>query len=102
MCDMAHLPMPEGFDLPDDNDTPLPLIVAKRWDFPLAYVETDEGIHYAIHDWLRGLTGEEDVRLLWAKFKKQEAGKQMYPSSKRLPYVASDGKTYKRDFVIDR
>jgi hypothetical protein len=48
------------------------------------------------------LTGEEDTRKLVSYFKKQPVGKQMSSSTRRLPYVASDGKTYQRDFVDDR
>jgi hypothetical protein len=98
---MTNLPL-----LPDEtfsaDDTPLPLIVAKRWNFPLAYVQTEEGMYYAVQDWMRGLTGEDNTRYLLAKFKKTDAGKQMWNSSQRLPYKAADGKTYKRDFIDDK
>lgn len=87
---------------PDSDNTPLPLIVAKRWNFPLVYVETDRGNVYAIQDWMRGLTGENDTRYLLSKFKKTHAGQQMWNSIQRLPYTASDGKTYKRDYTTDK
>jgi hypothetical protein len=92
--------------LPDDgssaDDTPLPLIVAKRWNFLLAYHETAAGKVYAVQDWMRGLTGEESISHLWSMYKKTDAGKQTVNSASRLPYKASDGKTYKRDFVNDK
>jgi hypothetical protein len=98
---MINLPL-----LPDESfsadDTPLPLIVAKRWNFPLAHIQTEQGMYYAIHDWIRGLTGESDIRHLWSMFKKTAAGKQMVNSTSRLPYKARDGKTYQRDYADDK
>lgn len=47
---MLDLPMPTE-DTPEQ--LPLPLIVAKRWNFPLAHVETPNGTFYAVQDWLR-------------------------------------------------
>ncbi|MBA3868963.1 MAG: hypothetical protein H0X30_07405 [Anaerolineae bacterium] len=96
---MSNLPT-----IPNSNsdDTPLPLIVAKRWNFPLAHAETEDGVLYAVQDWMRGLSGEENIRNLWAMFKKTEAGKQMLNSIVRLPYKAGDGKSYKRDYTTDK
>jgi hypothetical protein len=36
------------------QNTPLPLIIAKRWNFPLRYVTDDQG-YYAVRDWLNGI-----------------------------------------------
>jgi hypothetical protein len=97
---MKQLPL-----IPDSNDDdqiPLPLIVAQRWNFPLAHVQTENGIVYAVQDWMRGLIGEEKVSNLWSMFKKTEIGKQMSNSIVTLPYKASDGKTYKRDYTNDK
>jgi hypothetical protein len=98
---MTHLPT-----IPDPatnlNDTPLPLLVAKRWNFPLATQENTHGLVYAIQDWMRGLSGESDTRYVLSKFKKTEAGQQMWNSIQRLPYTAADGKTYKRDYRQSR
>jgi hypothetical protein len=84
------------------DDRPLPLIVAARWGFPLAHHSTPDGLVYAVQDWLRGLTGEENTRYLWGNFKKTEAGKQMLFSIQRLPYKAADRKTYQRDYTTDK
>jgi hypothetical protein len=98
---MSNLPLlvPE---IPPGDNTPLPLIVAKRWNFPLAHIETANGTFYAVQDWIRGLTGEENTSNLWSMFKKTDAGKQTVNSLVRLPYKASDGKTYKRDHTTDK
>jgi hypothetical protein len=98
---MAQLPVVS--DAPSNaDDTPLPLLVAKRWNFPLAHIKSDDHILYAIQDWMRGLTGDTDTRYLLAKFKKTGAGQQMWSSIQCLPYAAADNKTYRRDFVNDK
>jgi hypothetical protein len=89
-------------DSSNHDDKPLPLIVASRWNFPLAHVETEGGMMYAVQDWMRGLTGEQDTRYVLAKFKKTEIGKQVLTSSQRLKYKTSDGKTQQRDYINDK
>jgi hypothetical protein len=98
---MTDLPVIPDLSSQTDN-TPLPLVVAKRWNFPLATIETTNSVVYAVQDWMRGLTGENDTRYLLSKFKKTDAGRQMWNSVQRLPYTASDGKTYKRDYTTDK
>jgi hypothetical protein len=88
---MNQLPL-----IPDSNDIEqlsLPSIVAQHWNFPLAHVQTENGTVYAVQDWMRGLSGEEDVRRLWDMFKKSEAGKQMSNSIGRMPYKTANGRT---------
>jgi len=98
---MPNLPLIPDAVLNED-DTPLPLLVAKRWNFPLAHTQTAAGAYYAVQDWMRGLTGEADTRYLLGNFKKTDAGRQMSFSIQRLPYKASDGKTYKREYTTDK
>ncbi|MDQ7024002.1 MAG: hypothetical protein Q9P01_16180 [Anaerolineae bacterium] len=86
----------------DNDNTPLPLIVAKRWNFPLAHIQTENGMVYAVQDWMRGLTGQKDIRNLWSMFKKTDAGKRMSNSIVRLPYTTSNGRVHKRDHVDDK
>jgi hypothetical protein len=81
----------------DDSSLPLPLIVAQKWNFPLAHVQTPDGYFYAVQDWIRGLTGESDVRKSQSWMKKQ-----MSISTRQLPYIATDGKTYQVDFTDDK
>jgi hypothetical protein len=97
---MTH--QPTLFNPSEADERPLPLIVAARWNFPLAHHQTETGLLYAVQDWLRGLSGEEDTRRLWTDFKRTKAGKQMSDSIVPLPYKASDGKTYKRDHTSDK
>ncbi len=52
---MSNLPLPFEDDFQTDDDTPLPLIVAKQWNFPLRYAQTDTDMYYAIQDWIVGL-----------------------------------------------
>jgi hypothetical protein len=81
----------------DDVSLPLPLIVAQKWGFPLAHIQTNEGYFYAVQDWLRGLTGEKNVGHVQANLKKQ-----LVISNDQLPYQATDGKTYQVDFTDDK
>ncbi|MBC8098229.1 MAG: hypothetical protein H7Y11_02195 [Armatimonadetes bacterium] len=88
-------------DMNDSNhDTPLPLLVAKRWDFPLAATQTDDGMYYAVQDWINGLTGKDEARKLWAKMVKMMP--QLSTSSRQLPYLATNGKIYQLAFVTDK
>jgi len=98
---MSNLPTISN-EIPLNDERPLPLIVADRWGFPLATVETESGRVYAVQDWIRGLTGVEDTRYALGNFKKTEVGKQMLLSKQRLPYKATDGKTYQRDYTNDK
>jgi hypothetical protein len=96
---MTTLPMfTDSFS--DRDSTPVPLIVANKWDFPLAF-HIVEGVHYyAIQDWIRGLTGNKDIRLILSQFKKHEKWHTTYMSHiRRMDYRASDGAVYKRDFA---
>jgi hypothetical protein len=81
-----------------EGEHPLPLQVAKQWEFPLAYhVDKDGKYWYAVQDWLRGLIQKDDVRKLWSDIQIQ-----MSDSIRRLPYEASDGKIYERDYIEDK
>lgn len=97
---MTQVPMINADD--EQSSMPLPLIVAQRWNFPLAHIQTDTGLVYAVQDWMRGISGEENVRNLWAKFKITEAGNQLSTSLHRLPYKTKNGKTYKLDYTNDK
>lgn len=84
------------------QDLPLPLIVAQRWGFPLAHVEVEGEVYYAIPDWIRGLTNVDNASRVWSDLK--STGKQMnlYGSTVELPYMAKDGKTYQTEHTDDK
>jgi len=98
---VTNLPMFPEHDSEND-DTPLPLLVAKKWDFPLAFHIVEGKYMYAIQDWLRGLTDLKDVSSVWAHFKKHKTWAEILNSIQGLPYKASDGKTYSREFTTDK
>lgn len=56
---------------------------------------------YAVQDWIRGLTGVENIRKIRADIERKGVFSEMSASKGRLPYVARDGKTYQRDYVSD-
>jgi len=97
---MTNLPMFPEHNSENDN-TPLPLLVAKKWGFPLAFHIVDGQYLYAIQDWVRGLLGEEDIRYVLSKLKQHKSLKEMWKSLPRLKYKATDGKIYPRDFCTD-
>jgi hypothetical protein len=99
---MKQLPLIPDSNNDEQSELPLPLIVAQRWNFPLAHIQTDAGMVYAVQDWMRGLSGEQDVRRLWDMFKKTEAGKSMSNSIGRMPYKTANGRTHQRDYVNDK
>lgn len=81
---------------------PVPLRAAKHFNFPLQYHEVEGEYLYSLTDWVRGLTGETNnkkLRQMVDQYRKQ-ALSDLESTSEKLPYKASDGKTYKRDFVI--
>jgi hypothetical protein len=82
----------------DDSSLPLPLIVAQKWNFPLAYVQKDESL-YAVQDWIHGLIGGENANQALRNLRRT---KQTVFSKHTLPYIATDGKTYQRDFTDDK
>ncbi|MBZ0282968.1 MAG: hypothetical protein K8L97_19670 [Anaerolineae bacterium] len=92
------------FTLPvsGDDDRPLPLIVATKWNFPLAHLEVDGQLFYAVQDWLRGLTGTEEVFRIWNDIQRKGDLAQLSDSIRRLPYLAANGKTYQMDFATDK
>ncbi|QTA92276.1 Uncharacterized protein dnm_083520 [Desulfonema magnum] len=80
------------------DSTPLPLVVAEKWEFRLNF-HVVEGEHfYAIEDWIVGITGC-DVRkaqLSWAKLQKQ-----LLISNQQLSHTAPNGRVYQKDHTDD-
>jgi hypothetical protein len=86
---MTQLPL--ILDDGGNDNTPLPLIVANRWNFPLAHVETDEGMVYAVQDWMRGLV-DGNIRNLLSMMRR--ANPQFNLAIKVFPYKTINNKTY--------
>ncbi|HHC25342.1 MAG TPA: hypothetical protein ENK58_08040 [Desulfobacterales bacterium] len=85
--------------VPKSVSTPLPLIVADKWEFKLNF-HVVEGEHfYAIEDWIAGLISASNrlaVQNIWKKAKNK-----MVISIHHLDHVGPDGKTYKKDHTDD-
>jgi hypothetical protein len=90
----------------DDQDlSPLPQLVAQKWNFQLAQHRKEDQVFYAIQDWIRGLTGEENgskISRMWVDLRQKNPVFETFVSIESLPYKASDGKTYFRDHTIDK
>lgn len=77
-----------------DDKRPLPLLVAEKWGFKLAYIDQDgdaDNYLYAGQDWFKGLGGS---KAHWTRTRDE-----LLRSTEKLPYVATDGKTYQIDFL---
>ncbi|MGB1286194.1 MAG: hypothetical protein ACPG7F_06660 [Aggregatilineales bacterium] len=83
-----------------DDERTLPLITAEKWDFPLQYHETDEGLMYAVQDWVAGLatTNKRKAAKMW-NFMQRKL--EMSSSTRHLKYTANDEKQYNVAFTDD-
>ncbi|MBC7870127.1 MAG: hypothetical protein H7Y09_04760 [Chitinophagaceae bacterium] len=70
--------------------------------FPLASADTEAGTFYAIQDWIRGLTGADNIRRIWRDMQRGGSLSQLYDSIVQLPYIATNDKTYQADFINDK
>src|SRR5258708_310766 len=61
----------EPFPNVESEDLPLPLLVAKRWNFPLQCHTLDDVFYYAIVDWIAGLTNCDTIHAsnLWVNLR---------------------------------
>jgi hypothetical protein len=94
-------PNPVSFPLPTGNSKkPLPEIVAEHYGFPLAYHDVDGDRYYAVQDWIRGVSQSADpgTLLVLMKRRAKKFGFELLSSGKKLPYLATNGKTYQMDF----
>jgi hypothetical protein len=78
---------------------PLPFIIANKCHFRLAFIQIDGKIYYSIQDWIKGLT-DANPRTLWADIGRRNDLKSNM-IIKKLPYTASNNKTYQMDFTDD-
>lgn len=77
---------------------PLPLIVASEWNFPLQYHVIGDTHYFAVIDWIAGLATTDNISAskIWGKMQNETS-----TSSRTLNYLATDGKTYQRDYTDD-
>lgn len=98
----------------DHSDDPLPLIVARQWNFPLQVHVRKRAYYYAVQDWIAGLARDADensvleapnpqqAAKIWRKYQIQLSTSKRYLTSVvKLPYIAADGKHYQLDFTTD-
>jgi DNA-damage-inducible protein D len=86
-----------------DEKQPLPLLVARQWDFPLQYHVQEGEYWYAIQDWIAGLlvVDTETASRRWEEFRRSQKAETTVSISS-LNYTARDNKQYKRDFTNDK
>lgn len=83
----------------DDTTTPLPLLVARQWGFPLQHHNVDETLYYSVQDWIMGIL-EVDSQFAAGVWRNASTMKATCIVQK-LPYKATNGRTYQMDFVVD-
>ena len=54
------------------ENTPLPLVIAKRWNFPLRRVLDDDENFYAIRDWLNGILLTSHPKVIQFHYRHQD------------------------------
>jgi len=65
----------------EDTNLPIPLFVAKRWDFSLQYHIVDGIYYYAVIDWIAGLTNCDTLHAsnLWGNLRRSiDVGDKMF------------------------
>ena len=82
-----------------DPSTPLPLHVARLWNFPLQCYQLEDQEYFSIKDWIVGLTGSTRPGHTWENFKNRHKGN--LPLTKGMSYAMPDGRTFTMDFTID-
>jgi hypothetical protein len=98
---MADLTPLDGFPSIDD-ERPLPIVVAEKWNFDLAYIIKNGNYLYSIQDWIKGLTELQDVRTIWADIKRRSSSPELLDSIQQLPYNATNKRKYMMDFTTDK
>jgi hypothetical protein len=86
------------FDVPGFEETPLPVIVADKWKFPLQTHKQDDGnLMYSIQDWIAGLSGvSKSAAETWRKM-----NSQVQIDSRVMDYTATNNRVYQMDFTND-
>lgn len=85
----------------NDENKPLPEIIADKNHFPLQLYDTDNGRVYAVQDWIKGIAQTDNPRRFWTDLKNRarKAGNELYARCVQLPYKATDGKKYQVDYA---
>jgi hypothetical protein len=89
--------------IPPNDSRRLPELAAKEYGFSLVSHDIEGKRYYAIQDWISGVAQVDDPRKFWFDVKRRlnKAGTELSSRIRQLPYVATDGKTYKVAFVDD-
>lgn len=93
------------FSAIEDNQPVQPLLlqIASDYHFSLQYHhQADDVILYSIQDWILGIAQSSDpqrAKNIYQQIKKRSGS--AHGKLSKLPYVATDGKTYKMDFADD-
>lgn len=87
----------------DTDKRPLPLIVAEKWGFKLAYVYEDDVYWFAAIDWIAGLLTCDGTTAskTWDKIHNHSLIRTSL-SKRSRPYIRADGSERETDFTMDK
>ncbi len=88
----------------DSSDVrPLPLIVAEKWDFALAYVHADGEYWFHILDWVMGVLSVDvnNASQIWTDVQRN-SDSQLLDSIQKFPTKGKNNKTYMMYFASDK
>lgn len=92
-------------ELDSSKTEPLPLQIAAQYGFPLQHhTQDDDTIVYAVQDWIAGVAQTDDMQQaknIWQMVQRRVKSTSVVMTLVRLPYRASNGKSYKMDFATD-
>lgn len=86
-----------------DDQRPLPLIIAEKWGFKLAYHYSDETYWYAVLDWIGELLEADSTRAsnTWSDIQRRGLT-NILVLAQRFSYLRSDGREYQTDHLTDK
>src|SRR5262245_46331402 len=85
-----------------DDKLPLPLLIAKKWNFALQYNEMEHDIFYSVDDWIRGVMCTTSPGVIWGQMKSRNeifSASHPFHLFAELSWRDSTKKWHLRDFA---
>lgn len=85
------------------DSRPLPLLVAEKWEFPLAFVEQDSIFWYSVVDWIGGVLSVDSTAAskAWNDLQRRSL-LDSSDSLRSMPYIRNDGREFMADYITDK
>lgn len=79
------------FSTENDQNLPLPFVVAKKWGFPLRHVVEGEVYWYSVRDWVAGLTDSPTPLQAWQSIRTSPEMQSILPLIRRIKIPGTKG-----------